>query len=141
MSDRVTFAGVIVLTIKTMKDNRLLVKKSYLFSLLIIELYKILHYKHREYVMSEHILIKGTSIGSCLEVGQESTSDEEQYMQLTVAYEYARDTHYHIRLIRDSHLVDEEVSVVMLVECEELMMMIKELLRKMERSMPSCQWN
>ncbi len=138
---RVTFSGVIVLTIKTMKGNQLLVRKSYLFSLLIIELYKILHYKHREDVMSKHILIKGTSIGSCLEVGQDATSDEEQYVQLTIAYEYARETHYHIRLIRDSHLVDEEVSVVMLVECEELMMMIKKLLQKMERTMPSCQWN
>ncbi|MBP6977789.1 MAG: four helix bundle protein [Bacteroidales bacterium] len=124
-----------------MKGTQLLVKKSYLFSLLIIELYKILHFKHREYVMSEHILVKGTSIGSCLEVGQDATSSEEQYMQLTIAYEYARETHYHIRLIRDSHLVDEEVSVVMLVECEELMMMIRKLLQKMERSMPSCQWN
>lgn len=133
--------GVIVLTIKNMKGNPLLVKKSYLFSLLIIELYKILHYKQRDFVMSEHILMKGTSIGSCLEVGREAVTDEEYYMQLTVAYEYARDTHYHIRLVRDSHLVDEEVSVVMLVECEELMSMIKRSLQKMERSMPSCQWN
>ena len=138
---RVTFTGVIVLTIKNMKGNPLLVKKSYLFSLLIIELYKILHYKQRDCVMSEHILMKGTSIGSCLEVGRDAVSDEEYYMQLTVAYEFARDTHYHIRLVRDSHMVDEEVSVVMLVECEELMTMIKKSLRKMERSMPSCQWN
>ena len=124
-----------------MKGNHLLVKKSYLFSLLIIELYKILHYKHKEYVMSEHILMKGTSIGSCLEVGQDAVSNEELYLQLTVAYEYARETHYHIRLVRDSHLVDDEVSVVMVVECEELISMIKKSLQKMERSMPSCQWN
>lgn len=139
--NRVTFAGFIVLTIKNMKGNALLVKKSYLFSLLIIELYKILHYKKHDLVLSEHILMKGISVGSCLEVGRDAASGEEYYMQLTIAYEYARETHYHIRLVRDSHMVDEEVSVVMLVECEELMAMIKKSLQKIEQSMPFCQWN
>ncbi|MDD5507063.1 MAG: four helix bundle protein [Bacteroidales bacterium] len=124
-----------------MKGNTLLVKKSYLFSLLIIELYKILYHKQHDRVLSEHILMKGISVGSCLEVGQDAASSEEYYMQLTVAYEYARETYYHIRLVRDSHLVEEEVSVVMLVECEELMAMIKKSLQKIEQSMPFCQWN
>ncbi len=124
-----------------MKGNALLVKKSYLFSLLILELYKILHYKQHDHVLSDHILRNGISIGSSLEVSRDASSGEEYYLQLTVAYEYARETHYHIRLVRDSHLVDEEVSVVMLVACEELMQMIKKSLSKIERSMPSCNWN
>lgn len=119
----------------------MLVKKSYLFSLLIIELYKILRHKQRECVMSEMILTKGTAIGSCLEVGQECDSEDEYFLQLTLAYEYARETHYIMRLLRDSHLMDDEVGVVMLVECEELMQMIKTSLKRAEQSMQSCQWN
>ena len=47
-----------------MLDDNLIVKKSYNFALMIIELYKYLSIKKREYVLSKQLLRSGTSIGT-----------------------------------------------------------------------------
>jgi four helix bundle protein len=124
-----------------MKGSRLLVEKSYIFSLLIVELHKILHAKHHDRVFSEQLLVNGTAIGSCLEACQELSTWEERWLQLSIAAEFARQTHYLIRLLRDSHLIDEEVGVVMIVECEELMSMIQRAMKKTKGPMQSCNLN
>jgi four helix bundle protein len=141
---RVTFQYVGGLTAKTegmMKENRILIKKGYIFGLLIIELHKILMARNHDRVFSEQLLVSGTAIGSCLEGCRQVVTREEYGIQLSLAAEFARQTHYLIRLLRDSHLIDDEVSVVMIVECEELIDLMHKALQKVKGPIPECNLN
>ncbi len=47
-----------------MKKENIILQKTFDFSLAVIELYKTLVYKKKEYAMSKQLLISATSIGA-----------------------------------------------------------------------------
>ena len=81
--------------------------KSYRFALRIIGLYKALRDK-KEFVISKQILRSGTSIGANVEEAQGAQSRKDFHSKMTIAHKEARETHYWLRLLRDSKLVDLE---------------------------------
>ena len=106
-----------------MKDN-VVVDKSYAFSLKIIRIYKRLAQVRREYVLSKQVLRSGTSIGANVEeaVGAQSTKDFVS--KLAIAYKEARETHYWLRLLRDSDYLTREEAAPLIQDCEELVRII-----------------
>ncbi len=74
-------------------------EKSYLFALKIIELYKYLCFKKKEYVLSKQILKSGTSIGANIEESIGGQSQRDFFAKMNIAYKEARETHYWLRLI------------------------------------------
>jgi len=86
-------------------------EKSYAFALRIINLYKYLSSEKQEYTMSKQILKSGTSIGANIEeaVGAQSTKDF--YAKLTIAYKETRETHYWLRLLKDSAYLKSKLAV------------------------------
>lgn len=83
--------------------------KSYQFALTIIRLYKTLREK-QEYVLSKQFLRSGTSIGANVEEGLAGQSRRDFLAKMAVASKEARETHYWLRLLRDSKLVEVNVS-------------------------------
>ena len=85
-----------------MKKDNIVQKKSYVFALRIINLYKFLKSERNEYDLSRQILKSGTSIGANIEEAIGAQSKKDFISKLSIAYKEARETHYWIRLLRDS---------------------------------------
>ena len=118
---------------ESMKEN-VLQSKSYEFALRIVETYRSLVVQQREYVLSKQLVRCGTSIGANVEEAIGSQSQREFYAKLSIAYREARETHYWLRLLRDSHFIDEPVSGPLLSDCEELLRIIGSIRKTLERN-------
>ncbi len=100
-------------------SKSIIVTKSYTFALEIIELYKYLSFEKKEYVLSKQILKSGTSIGANVEEGQAAISKRDFINKNSIALKEARETHYWLRLLRDSGFLKKE-DLILIENCEEL---------------------
>jgi conserved hypothetical protein TIGR02436 len=74
--------------------------------------------------LSKQILRCGTSIGANIEEAIGAQSEKDFYAKLSIAYKEARETHYWLRLLHDSELLNNEEGSSMLDDCEELLKII-----------------
>ena len=100
-------------------SKSIVVDKSYAFSLKIIDLYKYLNYEKKEFVLSKQILKSGTSIGANVEESQSAISKRDFISKNSIALKEARETHYWLRLLKDSDFLSAE-HISLLQECNEL---------------------
>ena len=84
-------------------------EKSYSFALQIIRLYKSL-LKQNEFVLSKQLLRSGTSIGANVEEALAGQSRADFLSKMSIASKEARETHYWLRLIRDSETISKTES-------------------------------
>ena len=94
-----------------------------MFALRIIRLYKYLT-AHGEYVLSKQILRCGTSIGANVEEAIGCYSSKDFLAKFSIIYKEARETHYWLRLLRDSKILNETQANSLLVDCERLLRII-----------------
>jgi len=94
--------------------------KSYKFSLRIIEVYKYLKEKKKEFELARQILRCGTSIGANVEEAIGGQSKKDFIAKMFIAYREARETHYWIRLLRDSEFISAKSAKSLLEDCDEL---------------------
>ncbi len=106
-----------------MRQN-IILQKSYDFSLKIVRLYKDLIENKKDYVISRQILRSGTSIGSNVEEAIGGQSKKDFVSKLSIAYKEARETHYWLRILRDSDFIRKEQAEEFLNDCDELMRII-----------------
>ena len=92
-----------------MKEDNLIVNKTFEFSLKIIPLYKILT-SNKEYVLSKQILRSGTSIGANVEEAVGAHSKKDFISKMIIAYKEARETKYWLRLLDKSQMVKNDYS-------------------------------
>jgi len=85
-----------------MKKDNVLQEKSYAFAIRIVNAYKYLVEDKKEYVLSKQLLRCGTSIGANTEEAIGGQSEKDFYAKLNIVYKEARETHYWIRLLRDT---------------------------------------
>jgi four helix bundle protein len=102
-----------------MKENVLLTK-SYNFALRTIKLYQYLSDEKREFVLSKQILRSGTSIGANIEEANQAQSKADFIHKLSISNKEAFETHYWLRLLRDSDLLGEKLADSLLNDCDEL---------------------
>ncbi len=89
-----------------MKEN-LILENSYELALAVIPLCRELQMKQHEYVLSRQLMKSGTSVGSNVEEAQGGQSRADFLSKMSIAAKEARETHYWLRLIRDSELLSE----------------------------------
>ena len=102
-----------------MKEN-LILEKSYALALAVIPLCRELQMKQHEYVLSRQLIKSGTSIGANVEEAQAGQSRADFLSKMSVAAKEARETHYWLRLIRDSKLLSEKTVAPVLDLTEEV---------------------
>ncbi|MGH9946133.1 MAG: four helix bundle protein [Pyrinomonadaceae bacterium] len=106
-----------------MKDN-ILKTKSYSFALRIVKLFQYLASEHKEYVLSKQVLRSGTSVGANIEEAFQGESKSDFIHKLAVANKEAFETHYWLRLLRDSNILTKKQAESLLGECDELQRML-----------------
>ena len=114
-----------------MKSENLVQEKSYRFALLIIRLYKYL-VAHGEFVLSKQILRSGTSIGANVEEAIGCYSSKDFLAKFSIVYKEARETHYWLRLLKDSRYLNDKQAASMLIDCEQLLRIIGSIQKTMK---------
>jgi len=103
--------------------------KSYEFALRIIKLYRHLCENRKDYILSKQLVRSGTSIGANVEEALGAQSKKEFGAKMSIAYKECRETHYWLRLLRDSDYLSNDESVEVLADCEELCKIIGSIVR------------
>ncbi|AJD32061.1 four helix bundle protein [Clostridium sporogenes] len=98
--------------------NSVAYNKAFSFALDIIELYKNLTLKKREYVLSKQILRSSTSIGANIKEGINGQSKKDFLSKMNIALKEAEETEYWIELLRYSNYIDDNTSSLLLENCK-----------------------
>ena len=95
--------------LQKMKEDNIIQSKSYAFAVRIVKVYQYLSSEKREFVLSKQLLRCGTSIGANVEEAIGGQSSKDFFAKLTIAYKEAIETHYWIRLLKDTNFLSKEL--------------------------------
>ncbi|WP_445712050.1 four helix bundle protein [Flavobacterium sp.] len=107
-----------------MKKDNVVQIKSYAFAVRIVKVYQFLCEQKKEFVLSKQLLRSGTSIGANIEEAIGGQSEKDFFAKLTISYKEARETHYWIRLLKDTNYLTEEQADNLLKDADELLRII-----------------
>ena len=116
-----------------MKQENIILNKSFAFSVRIVNLYKYLCSEKKEYVLSKQLLRSGTSIGANV---NEAQSKNDFISKMSIASKEARETKYWIELlISTDYLKDKESYVESLkFEIDEIVKLLSSIVKSMKVS-------
>lgn len=115
-----------------MKKDNILLKKTYAFALRIVKLYQFLVKENKEYILSKQLVKSGTSIGANSEEAAGAQSRKDFKSKLSIAYKEARETHYWLRLLRDSEYLDQNLAESFLTDCDEILKIIGSIIKTLK---------
>ena len=115
-----------------MKAENAIQEKSYAFAIRTVKLYRYLTEKKSEYVLSKQLLRSGTSIGANVEEGIGGQSEKDFFAKLNIAYKEARETHYWLRILRDTNYLSAKESMPIIEDCNELLKIIGSIIKTMK---------
>ena len=91
-----------------MKEN-VIVRKSFAFSVRIVNLHKYLSQEKKEYTISNQIYKSGTSIGANVAEAQRAQSTADFVSKMKIALKEANETQYWLQLLHETaYLSDKE---------------------------------
>lgn len=117
-----------------MKKDNIIQIKSYNFAVRIIKLYQHLSQEKKEFVLSKQLLRSGTSIGANVEEAIGGQSRKDFFAKLTIAYKEARESHYWIRLLKDTDFLSEKESASLITDIEEILKIIGSIQKTIRNS-------
>ena len=115
-----------------MKENNVVIDKSYAFAIRIVNCYKFLYTDKKEFVLSKQLLRSGTSIGANVEEAVGGQSRNDFFAKLSIAYKEARETNYWLRIMRDTQILDLKMAESLLSDNEEILKLIGSILKTMK---------
>jgi len=119
-----------------MKDNNPVRDKSYAFALRVVGTYRFLSDEKHEYVLSKQLLRAGTSIGANVEEAVGGQSPKDFAAKMAIAYKEARESHYWIRLLRDSAYLSPAQAGALLSDADELLRLLGSILKTLKSKEP-----
>lgn len=114
-----------------MKEGNVVAEKSYAFAVRVVKLSQYLASEKKEYVLGKQLLRSGTSVGANVEEAIGGQSEKDFYAKLNIAYKEARESHYWLRLLRDTDYLSATQSASLLHDAEELQKIIGSILKSL----------
>jgi four helix bundle protein len=111
-----------------MKHDNVIQVKSFQFSLRIVKLFRQLRSIGVERELCSQLLRSGTSIGANVEEAIGGSSKRDFIHKLEIAYREARETHYWLRLLVESDLLEKQLGDSIIQDCEELVKILTSIL-------------
>lgn len=115
--------------------NNAIQEKSYSFALRIVKLYQYLSKEKSEYVLSRQVLRSGTSIGANVKEAIGAQTRKDFFLKVKLSYKEARETHYWIRLLRDSKIMEAKLADSLLKDCEENLKLLTAIQKTVRKSL------
>jgi four helix bundle protein len=111
------------------KQENLILTKTYSFGLRILKLYLHLRKKRIEIGLCSQLLGSGTSVGANVEEAVGGSSRKDFINKLQIAYREARETRYWLRLLRDSEILENKLAESFIKDCEEIIKILTAILK------------
>jgi len=118
----------------SLKDN-IIKEKSFHFALAIIQTYKMLVYKRKEYILSKQLLRSGTSIGAMIREAEHAQSKSDFIHKLSIAQKECNEVLYWIDLLNQSKFLDRNDFEELKISGIELMKLLTSILRSSKRNL------
>ncbi|MBA3025716.1 MAG: four helix bundle protein [Sulfurimonas sp.] len=114
-----------------MKQENIILSKSFEFSVRIVKLYKYLCDEKKEYILSKQLLRCGTSIGANINEAQAGQSKNDFISKMSIASKEAREAKYWVDLlIATGYLSIDDSHVKSLVnDIEEIVKLITSIVK------------
>ena len=110
-----------------MKNNRenVLLSKSFVFAIRIVNLYKYLSSDKREYILSKQLLRSGTSVGALIREAQNAESKKDFIHKLSIAQKECDETSYRLELLKETEFLNLSEFESMSANSNEILKIIK----------------
>lgn len=112
-----------------MKEQNIILDKSYAFGLRIVKLYIHLRKQKVERELLLQLLRAGTSIGANIEEAEGAQSKSDFIHKISISYKESRETSYWLRLLTDTGLLETKLSESFLKDIEELKKILSSILK------------
>jgi four helix bundle protein len=107
--------------------RNVVLEKSFVFAVGIVKTGRRLQLDRREWVLSKQLTRSGTSIGANIEEAIAAQSKKDFLSKMSVALKEARETHYWLRVIRDSGLANGGEAEAHIPACQELVRLLSSI--------------
>ena len=111
-----------------MKEENIILEKSFKFGLRILKLYIHLKKKKIDGGLCSQILDSGTSIGANVEEAVGGSSRKDFINKLQIAYREARETSYWLRLLKEGEIMEKKLAESFLKDCDEIIAILTAIL-------------
>ena len=112
-----------------MKENNVILDKTFAFGLRVIKLFEHLRKKKVERDLCLELLRSGTSIGANVEEAIGGSSRRDFVHKLENAYREARETGYWVRLLKEAGLLETKIANSFIKDCEEIIKILTAILK------------
>ena len=104
-------------------------EKSFAFAIRIINLYKHLSEKKKEYILSKQLLRSGTAIGALVGESEHAESNDDFIHKMSVALKEANETEYWILLLCQTNFISEKEFKSIHANIEELLRLLISMIK------------
>jgi four helix bundle protein len=114
-----------------MKQENIILDKSFDFAVRIVKLFKYLSNEKKEYILSKQLLRCGTSIGANINEAQAAQSKKDFISKMSISSKEARETKYWIDLLISTDYLKEEDKHVqsLLNDTEEIIKLLTTIIK------------
>jgi four helix bundle protein len=114
-----------------MKQENIILDKSFTFAVRIVKLYKQLSDEKKEYVLSKQLLRSGTSIGANINEAQAGQSKADFIAKMSIASKEARESKYWIDLLVETDYMNNEDNYVksLIKDIEEIIKLLTSIVK------------
>ena len=107
-----------------MSKESILKQKSFDFAVRIINLYKFLKAKHKEYVVSQQLFRSGTAIGALIREAEHAESRKDFTHKLNIGLKEANETVYWLELLYTTEYINKQMFDSMIKDATGLLKML-----------------
>ncbi len=112
-----------------MKSDNIIQNKSYKFAIRIVNLYKFLVDKQKEFVLSKQVLRSGTAIGALIKEAEHAQSTADFINKLNIALKEANETLYWLELLKDTNYLEEKDFHSIYKDAEEIVKILVSIVK------------
>ena len=111
-----------------MKEDNVILTKTYDFAVRILKLHVHLRKKKVDSGLCSQLLRSGTSIGANTEEAVGGASRKDFINKFQIAYKESRETKYWLMLLRDSEILEKKIADSFIMDCEEIIKILTAIL-------------
>ena len=115
-----------------MKKN-IVKEKSFNFSIRIVNLYKMLVSKKKEYVLSKQLLRSGTSVGAMIREAEHAETPKDFIHKMAIAQKEINETIYWLELLNKTNYLEIQEFESIYTDAVEIIKLITSILKTMKQ--------
>ena len=107
-----------------MKEDNIIRSKTYRFALKVVPFCYDIQSRKKEFILTKQLVRSGSLIGANIEEAIGGQSPKDFFAKLTISYKEARESHYWIKLLRDTGFAEKKWADELMGDCEEILRII-----------------